>query len=206
MTNPQSWNDFPVMEPMDPRLVISKVLLDDNTGASKGGTFSRVTDWLQNVTWVNPVLKISDVTTSTFPTIQSNSAQDYESFQEAIVWNSTHAMTATNPKLPLAVKKIVFAKAGKAFDNIIYLDFIGGATSTNVQISFRDNSITNGQPDATGAPTIPVFAFPTTATYGGTGRKLIFTVLRPGRFALGIRVVDNLGNYSMFELELHVEA
>lgn len=204
MTAPQSWNDFPVMEPMDPRLVIQKVLLEDNAGASRGATFSRVTDWLQNVTWINPVLKISDYSATTIPIIQANSVQDYESVQEAIVWNSTHAMTATNPKLPLAVKKITFAKAGKAFDNIVYVDFIGGATSTNIQISFRDNSVTNGQPDATGAPTIPVFAFPTTSTYGGAGRKLTFTVLRPGRFALGIRVVDNLGNYSMFELNLHI--
>jgi hypothetical protein len=194
------------MEPMDPRLVIQKITLDDNTGAAKGATFSRVTSWFQNVTWVNPVLKISDVTSSTTPTIAANSPQDYQSFQEAVVWNSTKSMVATNSKLPLAVKKIVFLKAGMSFDNTIYLDWIGGATSTDVQISFRDNSVTSGNLDPLGgAPTVPVFQFLATATYGGAGRKLTVTVLRPGRYFVGIRVLDNGGNYSMFEMEWIVE-
>lgn len=69
-------------------------------------------------------------------------------------------MISTNPKLPIAVKKIVFGKAGISFDNIIYLDFIGGATSTNIEISFRDNSVTSGNPDPTGADHDPCLRLP----------------------------------------------
>jgi hypothetical protein len=116
-------------------------------------------------------------------------------------------MVSPNSKLPLAVKKIVFLKAGMSFDNTIYLDWIGGATSSDVQISFRDNSVTSGNLDAAGgAPTIPVFQFLPTLTYGGTGKKLVVTVLRPGRYTVCLRVLDNGGNYSMFEMEWVIQA
>jgi hypothetical protein len=73
-----------------------------------------------------------------------------------------------------------------------------------VQISFRDNSYSGGDFTNGGTPTIPVFAFPTSTTYGGTGRNLQLTLLKTGRFSMGIRIVDGGGNYSMFPFELVV--
>ncbi|MDP4198492.1 MAG: hypothetical protein Q8922_00860 [Bacteroidota bacterium] len=110
-------------------------------------------------------------------------------------------MTTNNPQLPLVVEGLMYLKSGP-FTNNIFLDFTGGATSTDVQLGFRDNSYTSGDFTAGATGTIPVFAFPgAPVTYGGTGHILSVTLLKPGRYSMGIRIVDNVGNYSLFPME-----
>ncbi len=113
-------------------------------------------------------------------------------------------MTAQNNQLPIAVQKIMFLKAGTAFVNNIFLDWSPTVTSTDVQLSFRDNSTTSGDFQNSATATVPVFAF-SGATFGGTARMLQVTLLRTGRFQMCLRIIDNSGNYSMYEMDWIVE-
>ncbi len=200
--NPQSWNDLVLQPTMDPRSLIANPVLVDSGATSRDGSFLRSVNWLQSVTWVAPVIKFTPSATMA-AYIMANNPQDFDSIEAANLWNTTHAMTSINPQLPLVSEGLIFGKAGSNSNNNYPIDFIGGATSTDIQISFRDNSFTGGDFTSGGTPTIPVFAFPS-ATYGGTSKLLTMTFLQTGRFSLGIRVVDNSGNYSMFPIELIV--
>ena len=104
-------------------------------------------------------------------------------------------------KLPKAVEKIMFLKAGEAFVNNIFLDWSAGVTSTDVLFSFRDNSVTSGDFTDAAAGTIPVFAFPSSATYGGTSRRMQITLRRAGRYTVGLRIFDSAGNWSLYEMD-----
>lgn len=148
-------------------------------------------------------MNITTPSGSVIPYVSVPNAYDYESIQAANAWNTTHQMVAQNPpSLPIAVQQIIFGKVGNAFVNNYFLDWKAGITSSSVQLSLRDNSVTSGDFQNSGAGTVPAFIFPTGATFGNTGRNLQLTLLKPGRFNLGIRVVDSATNTSMFELEL----
>jgi hypothetical protein len=193
---PQSWFDLVVMSPMDPRGIISSVSFENNAGSQTAATFARSSTWLHASTWVNPPLIVSQ--TASF--VICPNVQDFASVEAANTWNGLHLMTAQNNQLPIAVQKIMFLKAGTAFVNNIFLDWSAGVTSTDVQLSFRDNSTTSGDFQNSGTATVPVFAF-TGATFGLTARNLQVTVLRTGRFHVAMRIIDNSGNYSMYEME-----
>lgn len=138
---------------------------------------------------------------STTANIVAANPYDYSAVVAATTWNSTHAMTApTSNQLPFSVQNIFFLKGDPRFINNLYLDHTGGATSTDIQLSMRDNSTTSGEFQNAALGTVPVFAFPNT-TYGGTGRNLQVSLLRTGRFHVAMRIVDNGGNWSMFEME-----
>ncbi len=195
---PQSWYDFPEMETMDPRTFIQTLTFQDQAGTVQPSSFQRSPTWLQNVTWIDPPMIVTPFATAV-PTITVQNAQDYESQQIANRWNSSHAMTATSTKLPRSVEKIMFLKAGAAFLNTLYLDWTVGVTSTDIQFSLNMNSVTSGDFTNSASGTIPVFAFKS-ATYGGTARSLNVTILRPGRYDVAIRIIDNSGNSSMYEM------
>ncbi len=144
---------------------------------------------------------VSQPSPSTLSNVQVNNPYDFGSIEEANTWNGLHQMTVPTAQVPPAVQKIMFLKAGTAFINNVFLDFTGGATSTDIQLSIRDNAGTSGDFQNSGTGTIPVFSFPTTATYGTPGRNLQVTLLRTGRFNVGLRIIDNGGNYSLFEME-----
>jgi hypothetical protein len=61
--------------------------------------------------------------------------------------------------------------------------------------------VTSGDFQNAGTATVPVFEFPPSATYGGTGRNFQVTLLRPGRFNVGIVTLDSTAVISMFEME-----
>ena len=196
----QSWFDLVVMPPMDPRSIISSVLFENNASSQSAGTFARSSSWLHASTWVNPPLIVSQTTSF----VICPNVQDFASVEDANTWNGLHLMTAQNNQLPIAVQKIMFLKAGTAFVNNIFLDWSVGVTSTDVQLSFRDNSSTSGDFQNSATATIPVFAF-TGATFGGIARNLQVTLLRTGRFTVALRIIDNSGNYSMYEMDWIVE-
>jgi hypothetical protein len=193
---PQSWFDLIVMQPMDPRSIISTVSFENNASSQTVATFARSSTWLESATWINPPLIVSQ----TASYVICPNAQDFASVEEANVWNGLHQMTALNNQLPIAVQKIMFLKAGTAFVNNIFLDWSAGVTSTNVQLSFRDNSTTSGMFQNSGTATVPIFLF-TGATFGLTARNLQVTLLRTGRFHVALRILDNSGNYSLYEME-----
>ncbi|MDP4198704.1 MAG: hypothetical protein Q8902_03940 [Bacteroidota bacterium] len=197
---PQSWYDFAVMPPMDPRSIVQTISFEDQAGTMRAASFARSTTWLHAVPWANPPLIVTNFATAV-PNVTVPNTNDFDSVEAAAAWNSLHAMTATTPLFPIAVEKIMFLKAGTAFVNNIYLDFSAGITSQDILFSFSENSLTSGDFTGGGAGTIPVFAFPTAPTYGGTARNLQITLLRTGRFKVAFRILDSAANYSTYEME-----
>jgi hypothetical protein len=96
-----------------------------------------------------------------------------------------------------------FLKAGNAYITTFFLDWAGGVTSTDVQLSIRDNSATGGNFLNGAAGTVPAFTW-SGNTFGGTSRKLSVCTTGPGRIAMGLRVIDNGGNVSMFEMDWNI--
>ncbi len=196
--SPQSWFDLATSPTMDPRSLISTIQFQDQALAYVVGSFTRSTNWLQATTWVASPLKVTAFSTQPSFLASSNN-QDFGSVEAANVWNATHAMTSLSTQLPLVSEGLMYLKAGP-FINNLFFDFAGGVTSTDVQISFRANSLTNGDFSNGGTGTIPVFAFPS-VTFGGTTKNMQITLLQTGHFQMGIRIVDNSGNYSMLPLD-----
>jgi hypothetical protein len=201
---PQSWFDLVVMPTMDPRNIIQTASFEDSTGTMRSAIFQRSGTWLQPGAgpWVQGPLNVSPGMGSTIANVTVPNIYDYASIEAANSWNTLHQMTpAVLTTLPLAVQQIMFLKAGTAFVNNLYLDWKVGVTATSVQLSFRDNSVTSGDFQNSGTATVPVFMFPPSATFGNTGRNFQVTVLRPGRFHVGLVVFDSTTAISMFEME-----
>jgi len=191
-----------VMPPMDPRSIMASPLLMDNTSAIQAGTFARSATWLNlTKTWVNPPMVTTLPTASTTSHVVAANPYDFQAVIDAQTWNTTHAMSLPTNGMPVAVQKIMYLRADPRFINTFYVDFTGAATSTDIQLSMRDNSVTSGNYQNAAAGTVPVFTFPNTSTYGGTGRSFQVTLLQSGRFNVGFRIVDNAANWSMFEME-----
>lgn len=199
----QSWNDLVVMPPMDPRAIIASLSFEDQTSAIQIASFARSATWLNPAkTWVNPPMITSlPSTPATTAHIVAANPYDFDAVVQSTNWNTVHAMTVPSAGLPIDVQKIMFLKADPRFVNNLYFDFTGGATSTDIQFSMRDNSATSGMFENAAAATIPVFTFPSTSTYGGLGRNVQVSLSMPGRFHVAFRIVDNSGNWSMFEME-----
>ncbi len=191
----QSWLDLILSPTMDPRGLVS------NTSFSTGpGAFLRSTNWLQAVAWVSPPMKVSAPGVGTTSNIMAVNPQDFTSIEAAATWNATHAMTTNNAQLPLVAEGLMFLRSGTNFQNNLFFDITGGTTLVGVQLSFRDNSYTAGDFTAGATGTIPVFDFGA-GPFSGAGKQMTVTLLQPGRFSMGLRLVDNAGNYSMFPME-----
>jgi hypothetical protein len=200
--NPQSWYDLPLMQPMDPRSIVSFALLDDNTGISRTGVFLNSATF-NNATWAASPLTLSPIATATTPSCQPVNPTDFDSIYIAQSWTASHGIIAPNAsQLPATVSKIMFFKAGGRFITIIYLDWAGGVTSTDIQLSMRDNTVVGGNLIKSQS-TVPVFSF-TGNTFGGTGRKLTISSVAPARVPMTLRVIDNSGNWSMFEMDWNI--
>jgi hypothetical protein len=109
-------------------------------------------------------------------------------------------MTSISTQLPLAVNALMILKASPKFLNNVFFDFLGGATSTDIPFSFKDNSLTSGDFTNAATGTIPSYSFGST-TFGGTGKMLTVSILTPGRYSVALRIVDNAGGYSLFPME-----
>jgi len=200
--NAQSWFDLVVSPTMDPRSIIQTASLQDNGGTLRAATFARSSSWLVGGPWVPSILVPTAAAGALFPNVTVPNAYDYASIEEANAWNTLHLMTPANPaSLAPPVTKITYLKAGTAFVNNLYLDFAVGKSSQNILLSFRDNSVTSGDFQNAGTGTVPVFAFPTTATYSGLGKNFQITLLAAGRYTVALLVLDNAGNYSMYEMD-----
>ncbi len=191
------------MDPLDPRSVISIVSMQDQGGTNRLATFQNSSTFLKLTTWANSPLTPSPVATATTPGVSATSPADFDAVVEAQHWTAAHGMVANNTQLPMTVQRIFFAKARPNFLNNFYFDMPGGVTSTDIQLSFRDNSGVGGNFIDSALGTIPAFCW-SGATFGGTGRLFQISFNRPGRFYLVLRVIDNTGNYSMFELDFNV--
>ncbi|HET6401057.1 MAG TPA: hypothetical protein VFH95_06615 [Candidatus Kapabacteria bacterium] len=201
-TRAQSWNDLVVLPPMDPRSIIASLAMEDQSGTMQNATFARSITWLNaGTTWINPPMTttIAGGPTTTSHVVAANS-YDFQAVVDATNWNTAHAMTAPALGLPIAVQNIMFLKADPRFINNLYLNMSSGVTATDIQLSMRDNSTTSGDFQNAANATVPVFQFPS-STYGGGGRNVQVSLTMPGRFHVAFRIIDNSGNWSMFEME-----
>ncbi|HET6400505.1 MAG TPA: hypothetical protein VFH95_03815 [Candidatus Kapabacteria bacterium] len=201
-TRAQSWNDLVVMTPMDPRAIISSLAFEDQSGTLQNAAFARSLNWLNaGTTWIAPPMKTTagGIPATTSHIVAAN-AYDYQAVVDATNWNNLHAMTLPSLGLPLSVQNIMFLRGDPRFINYLYLDFNAGVTSADILFSMRDNSTTSGQFQGNANGTVPVFQFPN-STYGGGGRNLQVSLNTTGRFQVALRIVDNSGNWSMFEME-----
>lgn len=202
MRRAQSWNDLVVMPPIDPRTIIASLGMNDQGGTFRTATFARSSTWLNPAkTWINPPMVTSLPGASTTSNVVAANPYDFEAVVQATNWNTVHAMTMPTAGLPIDVQKVMFLLSKPNFINNIYVDWTGAATATDIQFSMRDNSMTNGMFENSGTATVPVFTFPNTATYGGTGRLIAVSLTTPGRYSVALRIVDNGANWSMFEMD-----
>jgi hypothetical protein len=145
-------------------------------------------------------LSLSPIAAATTPSCQPVNPTDFDSIYLAQSWTASHGIIAANAsQLPPTVSKILFFKAGGRFITIIYLDWAAGVTSTDIQLSMRDNSVVGGNLIKSQS-TIPVFSF----TGNTFGRKLTISTVAPARVPMTLRVIDNVGNWSMFEMDWNI--
>jgi hypothetical protein len=201
-TNPQSWYDMPFLAPMDPRAIISQISFTDNGGGSRAGQFLNSATFLNNTTWQPSPLSITPLATAT-PFCLALTPQDFVAVQTAAQWTNSHGIVRSNTQLPPTVQKILFLKAGIGYITTFFLDWVGGVTSTDIQISPRDNSATAGNFLDAAAGNVPVFSW-TGNTFGGTGKQLSVVTTGPGRVNMAMRVIDNSANWSMFEMDWNI--
>jgi hypothetical protein len=198
---PQSWFDLVVMSTMDPRNIIQTASLEDSGGTMRAATFARSQSWLLPGPWIETPINVSTPVGGLIPNVTVPNVYDYASIEAANTWNTLHQMVPVNPSnLPFPVQNIMFLKAGTAFVNNLFVDCKPGVSFTQAMLTFRDNAVTSGDFQNSATATLPVFTFPN-ATYGSTGRNLQVTVLRPGRFNIGLTIIDNSSNLSMFDME-----
>ena len=188
---------------MDPRAIVSYAQLDDNGGVGRIGIFQNSATFLNNTTWFPSPLNWSAITAATTPSCNPVNIQDFEAFYLAQNWTYAHGIISTNnANLPASVTKIVFLKAGNRYMTILYLDWAGGVSSTDIQLSLRDNSTVGGNL-INSASTVPVIGW-SGNTFSGTSRKLIISTIGPGRVNMVLRVIDNTAKWSMFEMDWNI--
>jgi hypothetical protein len=201
ITTPQSWYDLPLMSPMDPRSVVSFVNLQDSGGGNHSGIFQNSSTFLNNTTWHTPPIAYTSIATVA-PMCNALTPQDSDAVVTAANWTAAHGILASNTQLPPTILRSCFLKAGNRFQTTINLDWTPGVTSTDVQLSFKDNSGVGGNL-ITGSSTVPVLAW-SGNTFGGLARALTISTIGPGRVAMVLRIIDNSGNWSMFEMDWNI--
>jgi len=111
-------------------------------------------------------------------------------------YNFSHEQRNQSVLLAPPLQKVIFARAGTEWENLITLAF-GGVTYTDLQLSFRDNAGTRG--DAQG--TIPVISW--TGSFTGN-QQLGLVFQQPGHVSLMLRAINAAGDWSAFEIELFI--
>jgi hypothetical protein len=108
---------------------------------------------------------------------------------------SADIVTSVAPPL----RKVLFLKAGTAWENSIQITLSGGGNYDQFYLSFRDNNATRG--DMTG--TVPTIAW-TGLSLSGT-ITLAVVLKSTGRANMGLVMRNSTsGDWSMFEMEWNI--
>ena len=185
----RSWNDIAKLSPTNPLDLIAYATLNGTVGAyANSTTYAQTT----GVTWVN-----SGVIVSAEASVLSLATDQMVTQAYANQWNFQHL--TDNLVVPPPLRKVLFLKAGTAWQNIIPLNFGGASTFDEVELSFRDNAGTRGD----SAGTIPVITFG--GSYTGVSVLLNVTLQRTGIAIIGLKMRNTVGSdLSMFEMEWHI--
>ncbi|MCC7437580.1 MAG: hypothetical protein IT211_03695 [Armatimonadetes bacterium] len=103
-------------------------------------------------------------------------------------YNFSHEQRNQSALLAPPLQKVIFARAGTEWENLITLAF-GGVTYTDLQLSFRDNAGTRGDAQET----IPVISW--TGSFTGN-QQLGLVFKQPGQVSLMLRAINAAGDWS----------
>lgn len=184
----QSWYDLPVQQPVDPRILIANSLIGVTQGVfARSSTFDAVS-------WVASPFSLSgSVVCATLHT------DDALAVAEAAQWNFSHQGANVDAGTPIPLRKVLFLRGGTSYEMSVGID-LGGATYTELQLSFRDNGATPGDFTGMGQGTVPIIKF----TGSFTGAQTLKVTLRMlGTFVMGLKATEGANN-SMFEMEWNV--
>lgn len=182
------------MPPVDPRILIANAIMGGVQGA-----FYRSTNFNVAATWVaSPFALTGSVTCVALH------SDDQLAVADAAQWTFAHQSDNTLASTPPPVRKLMFLRGGSEWEMDIPIN-LGGATYSDLQISFRNNATSAGDflSVVGGAGTIPVVIFSGALTGTVT---LKVTLSQVGRYIMVISARDGAGNSSMFEMEWLVVA
>ncbi len=112
---------------------------------------------------------------------------------DANQWNFKHQTVNTAAALAPPMHKVIYLRGGRKWQMDVFLDL--GTSTSDLQLSFRDNAGTRGDY----AGTIPVITFP--GAHSGVV-KLSLTLNHFGHIPMGLRMIDSgTSDWSMFEME-----
>lgn len=184
--NVQGWQNLQVATPIDPKSVILNAAMNFTQGI-----FTRSINFLEAAWSASPL-----AFTGNNNKLNSLNGTDASTVAEAIQWTFDHQMVNVAANIPTAMNKLIFARAGKYWDNQFEINF-GASTYNNVQLSFRDNLGTSGQFLNSASGAVPVISFGNSIT----GVQLLhFTFSQPGVYSL-VLVMQTGANWSAFEIE-----
>ncbi len=127
------------------------------------------------------------------PTCAALGTDSLQNVADAAQWNFGHITRNSGATLAPPLAKVIFLRAGTDWEMSIPLN-LGGATYNELELRYRDNAGTRGDY----AGTVPVIAFQGIFTGSQT---LAVTLKNTGRVSMGLRGIDQSGNWSMFEME-----
>ncbi len=197
MTNlAQSWYDLTLLSPQDPRSILSYATIADSTGAAIVGLFQNSNDFKKTgAAWSTTVPLVYSGT----PAVYSNDPTSALTIQDANEWNFNHQMRTTDTLIPDALQRMVFGRLGPLFGNAFYLTF--SATIIDIEISFLENFTSGGNFTGGGLGTVPVISFTSANNFSGASRQMQLVFKRAGTYRMAFRLIDNAGNWSVFQTD-----
>ena len=115
---------------------------------------------------------------------------------EAAQWSLTHQMVNIANTVTPELRRVVYMKAGRLWQNQVEIDF-GVSSFSNVELTFRDNLGTSGQFLNGAVGSVPVYSFGS----GVTGVNILYvTILQPGTYNMVITMKLS-STWSAFEME-----
>ncbi len=182
-----SWYDWAHQMPANILDLVAIARLGGTTGA-----------FLNSTTFNTPPVAwtASGIAYSGEPLVAALATDSGLAINNANQFNFGHELRNQSVLLAPPLQKVIFARAGTEWENLITLA-LGGVTYTDLQLSFRDNAGTRG--DAQG--TIPVISWTGSFT-GNQQLELVFK--RKGQAVLMLRAINAAGDWSAFEMEIEV--
>ena len=182
-----SWYDWAHQMPTDIFELVAMARLGPTTGSFLNSTTFNT----PSVAWTE-----AGITFSGEPVVAALATDSGLAINNANHFNFSHELRNQSALLAPPLQKVIFAREGTQWENLITLAF-GGVTYNDLQLSFRDNAGTRG--DAQG--TIPVISW----TGSFTGNQQLGLVLKTeGHVSLMLRAITAAGDWSAFEIELFI--
>ncbi len=178
-----SWIGWQNQQPVDPLSLIARARINAVTGV-----YVNSTTYLASSPPVASPISLQGV-----PVCSALGTDSQQHVADAAQWNFQHLSGNTGATLALPLQKVIFLRGGTDWEMAIPLS-LGASTFVNFQLSFRNNAGTRG--DCAG--TIPAIEF--SGTFNGV-ITLSVTLKQLGAATMGLRGIDALGQWSMYESE-----